>query len=399
MGAPHYLPLDDPAFSTRSDAVKAARAAHWCARTPYGWAVLRHREVGQLLRDRRLRQGSYSWPRRHGMTGAFTRFWEDSVIGQEGEGHKRLRALAVPALAPEHIAALVPDFETIAKDLFNQVAAQGGACDFMSEWSQPFAGRAICLLLGMDQARWPEIAKDASDLGLAMGIECLGHQPVIDAAYDRLAALAAALIARARAGEDRESYVARLTGRFDAAEWENDDAREAALSDMVVISIFGGVDTTRAQLALLVDQFIRAPGEWEKLRADPTIAPKVVEEIIRARPTTTWSTREALEDFEFGGEVIRKGETVHMFVHASARDPAVSESEDFDVTAARKIHFGFGGGAHACLGAGVARSDMAAALRVMARRVRGIGRAGEASFHPDSGNTAPIRLPVRFDFA
>ena len=106
MAAPHHLPLDDPSFSTRSDMVRAARAAHWCARTPYGLAVLRHSEVGMLLRDRRLRQGSYSWPRRHGMTGAFTRFWEDSVIGREGTDHKKLRALAVPALAPDFIAEL-----------------------------------------------------------------------------------------------------------------------------------------------------------------------------------------------------------------------------------------------------------------------------------------------------
>lgn len=394
MGAPHHLPLDDPGFSTRSAAVEAARAAHWCARTPYGLAVLRHREVGMLLRDRRLRQGSYSWPRRHGMTGSFTRFWEDSVIGREGEAHKKLRALAMPALGREHIAALEPAFEEIASDLVDRAFANGGRCEFMSEWSQPFAGRAICLLLGMDQAEWPTIAQDASDLGLAMGIECRANQGVIDAAYERLAALGARLIARARGGGDAGSYVARLVARFDAAPWESEAAREAALSDMVVISIFGGVDTTRAQLAFAVDQFIEAPGQWARLRADPGLASLAVEEIIRARPTTTWATREALETFEFGGETIRRGETVHLFVHASARDPAVSDGAEFDIAERRRNHFGFGGGAHACLGAGVARADMAAALRVLARRVGRFEPDGEATFLPDSGNTAPIRLPV-----
>lgn len=332
------------------------------------------------------------------MTGAFTRFWEDSVIGREGPDHKKLRAIAVPALAPDFIATMTPAFERIAEDLLDQMEAQGGACEFMSEWSQPFAGRAICLLLGMDQSEWTQIAKDASDLGLAMGIECLGHEPVVDAAYERLAALAGRLVARVRSGEDTDSYIARLVARFDATAWESAKVKSLALSDMVVISIFGGVDTTRAQLAFTVDQFLRAPDQFEALRKDPGLAPQVVEETIRARPTTTWATREALETFEFGGETIWAGETVHMFVHASARDEAISDGEAFDVTARRKAHFGFGGGAHACLGSGVARADMAAALRVMARRVASMARDGDARFLPDSGNTAPERLPVRFVF-
>ena len=57
-----FLDLANPEFSIRSPAVREARAQNWYARTSYGIAILRHAEVGALLRDARLRQGSYKWP-------------------------------------------------------------------------------------------------------------------------------------------------------------------------------------------------------------------------------------------------------------------------------------------------------------------------------------------------
>ena len=79
-----FLDLANPAMSTRGPEVVAARAAHWCAKTPFGLAVLRFREVGKILRDRRFRQGSHNWPETVGIEGAFSEFWKGSVIGREG---------------------------------------------------------------------------------------------------------------------------------------------------------------------------------------------------------------------------------------------------------------------------------------------------------------------------
>ena len=96
---------------------------------------------------------------------------------------------------------------------------------------------------------------------------------------------------------------------------------------------------------------------------------------------------------------IFEGDIVHVFVNASGRDPTVIGDDAFDITQKRKIHFGFGGGAHNCLGQHVARTDMSEALREMTRNWRGIEFAGEADFLPDSGNTSPLRLPMRLVWA
>ncbi len=385
-----YLDLTDPGFSTRGAEVLAARARHWCARTPYGLAVLRHRQAGQLLRDRRLRQGSYAWPGAQGLKGSFTDFWTSSVIAQEGDAHKRLRMLAVPVLAAEFVDSLGPEFDAIAAELAMDIVARERV-EFMAAFATPFAGRVICALLAEDQDDWPALARDASTLGLAMGVEAKRHETAVNAACDRLMDRAARLIARARDGKDKEGYVARLLPRAD----ELGGFDEAELLNLIVISIFGGVDTTRAQLGFLVRLFIRHPDQWEALRADPALAANAVEEAIRQNPTTTWSTREAIQDFAFDGVDFRRGQTVHILVHASATDPAVLPDAGFNITTRRKAHFGFGGGAHNCLGQAVVRADIASALRALAGRVGRFEWDGTPEFLPDSGNTSPRVLPVR----
>ena len=378
-----HLDMTAPGFSTKGPEMHAARAAHWCARTPFGLAVLRHRQVGQLLRDRRLRQGSHAWPDHMGLTGPFAAFWQRSIISQEGTPHKALRQVALSALAPDHIAALIPDFTRIADDLCNRIA--DAPCDFVDAFTEPFAGRAITTLLGLpdDQAEW--IARDASALGLAMGPDCKRHEAKFNAACTRLSDLARDLLAHSDHG-----LVARMRQAANGT-----DIDPQALVDLVVIAIFGGVDTTRAQLGFAATLFARHPDQWQALRADPDLIPQAIEEVIRAWPTTTWASREAVEDFEFDGVQIAAGTTLHMLVHASGTDPALAPDWQFDITRPRKSHFGFGGGAHHCLGQLVARTDMACALRALSRFSR-IEFAGTPEWLPDSGNTSPAHLPLRF---
>lgn len=383
--------MSEPNFSTRSEAVYQARAAHWCARTPYGLAILRYQEVGQLLRDKRLRQGSYAWPDVNHLKGNFAQFWKRSIISQEAAQHRALRSIAAPALAPDYVATLKPGFDKIAEELANNLTEQTSR-EFMADFSVPFAGQAICLLLGLPIEDWRDISGDASDLGLAMGVDCKLHEPTFDAACTRLMHLSDRLIAKARSGDDTLSYVARLARLFD----QNGTLPEQALRDLVVISIFGGVDTTRAQLGFAIGLFIENPVQWQKLRQNLSLVPRAIEEVIRTRPTTTWATREAVEDFSFNGLAIPKGETLHMLVHSSATDPFVATNQSFDITADRKTHFGFGGGAHHCLGQLVARTDMASGLTALARRLETIKYDGDATWLPESGNTSPRHLPIRF---
>lgn len=385
-----YLDLRKSGFSTRGEDVLAARSAGWCATTPFGIAVLRHRQAGLLLRDRRLRQGSHAWPKYMGLTGSFADFWTNSVIGQEGVAHRKLRALAVPALSEGFIEGLKPEFRRIADDLTLRMISEGRV-DFMASFATEFAGRAICRLLAIAESEWPRVAQDATALGLAMGVDAKSHEPIFDAACDRLMVRADGLLKRAKDGQDKEGYVSRLVQRAS----ELGDISDEELRNLIVISIFGGVDTTRAQLGFLVSLFMEHADQWDALREDPDLAASAVEESLRHRPTTTWSTREAVESFRFEGVEIPKGQTVHILAHATATDPEVVSDTRFDIRARRKIHFGFGGGAHHCLGQSVARADISCALQSMAGRIERFVPDGSPKWLPDSGNTSAEYLPVR----
>ncbi len=379
-----FLDLTAPGFATCSDEVREARDRAWCARTPFGIAVLRHGQAGRILRDRRFRQGSHGWPDIVGLEGSFAEFWKRSIISLEGPDHKELRRIAQVALAEEHILALTPTFAHAAEDLCTR--AHGAPFDMVHDITEPFAGRAIAGLIGLPSADAPALARDASSLGLAMGPDAKTYEATSNDACDRLLSLAGQLLD----DPPRNSFVERL------AQAGHGTDRQALL-DLIVISIFGGVDTTRAQLAFAAWAFALHSDQWTWLRVNPSEVGSAVDEVIRMRPTTTWASREALEDLEIDGVTLSAGDTVHVLVHATGTDPSTGHDGRFDIRRPTKTHFGFGGGAHHCLGHFVARTDMAAALHVMLSRWRVIHLAGEVRFLPDSGNTSPLALPLRID--
>ena len=389
-----FLDFSDPEFSTRSDQVLVARERGWCARTPYGLAILRHREAGLLIRDRRMRQGSHFWPDATGNAGSFAEFWKRSLIGMEGERHKQFRRIVEAALSPRHVEALRPRFVAIAEELASDFQPDG-QIEFMRQFCSPFAAMAICELIGLESSDWAKIAGNAARLGSAMNIGCRDVHAQSNDACDQLTELSVDLIGKARSDPGHESYVKRLVAEFDRSCIDD----EQALLDLVVITIFGGVDTTKSQLGLAMALLAQNPEEWRKLRQSPELVPNCVEEVVRHRPTTTWVTREAVEDFEFGGKKIYSGETIHLLVHSTALDPSITQNCKFDVSARRKAHFGFGGGTHHCPGHLVARTDMACALGVLVKKLESVAMCEHARWLPESGNTGPICLPLRCKLA
>jgi len=386
-----FLDVADPAFSVRSAEVRRAREAGWYARTSYGLAVLRHDQVARLIRHPDLRQGSRLWPAHHGVTsGPFADWWASWVLNKEGEDHQRLRRLLNPAFSRRIIDRLQPRFEALAADLADAFAPRG-QCEFMSEFAVPYAARVIVILLGIREEDWAIIAAHSANVGLAMGVRIREHLPRIEASLAALYGYADALIADRR-HSPRGDFVTRLASPPASEEHLSD----AELRDSLVLLIFGGFDTTRNQLGLAMRALMDHPGQWRLLGQHPELGPSAVEEVMRVSPTTTWVTREATADFTFDGLDVAAGTTIHLFCESAGTDP-LAGGGPFDIAAAdHPPHFGFGGGIHYCLGHLVARTDMCAALTVLAGRLREPRAAGPATWLPDSGNTGPVRLPIAF---
>ncbi|MER6984233.1 cytochrome P450, partial [Streptomyces carpinensis] len=371
VDAAPYFDVTDPSFSIKSAAVHEARERSWYARTNYGLAVLRYEEVSRLLKHPKLRQGSAAWPAHNGITeGPFADWWASWVLNKEGEEHHRLRRLMNPAFSPKLIGGLVPRFQALAGELIDGFRESGG-CEFVSEFAEPYAARVIAIMLGIPESEWPVIARESATIGLAMGVTIRQDMPKIEAALANLYAYADELIADRRRGE-RDDFVSALV----RAHRDSDSLSDTELRDGLLLLIFGGFDTTRNQLGLAMQTFMRHPDQWRLLAERPELGGKAVEEVMRVNPTVTWVTREAREDFTFQDLDIAAGTTVHLFSESAGTDPRVFGEYSFDIAADRKPHFGFGGGAHHCLGHFVARSDMSEALPLLARRMRDPRPAG-----------------------
>jgi cytochrome P450 len=156
------------------------------------------------------------------------------------------------------------------------------------------------------------------------------------------------------------------------------------------------METTRNQLGLALQTLLQHPGQWRLLGEQPDLGANAVEEVMRVNPTVTWVTREALEDVEFQGLRIPRGGIVQMLSHAAGTDPAAMPDPAFDITQVRPPHHGFGAGVHHCLGHFVARTDMAVALPLLARRMPDAQPDGPGEWLPVSGNTGALTFPIRF---
>ena len=379
-----YLRLSDPSFSIRSPEVRAARERSWYARTPYGIAVLRYEDVGKLLRDPRLRQGSHAWPAHNNVTGTFADWWLRILLNRVGDDHARLRRLANPAFSPKLIIGLHPKFAELANNIIDKFAGSG-RCDFVAEFSEPYVTQVICLLLGLDQIEWRRLADNARDMGLALGVT---FNQDVEALFE----YAHRVIEERRTRPPGDDFISLLL----RANEDKDALSDQELYDMAVLAIFGGIDTTRNQLGLAMSVFVDHPDQWRLLADRPELARNAVEEVMRVRPTTTWVTREAMEDFTYRDLEFKRGTTIHLFSESAGTDPR-QFTPGFDIAAQRKPHFGFGGGAHHCLGHFIARADMTEALKALSRRLRNPRYDGEPTWLPDSGNTGPVKLPIAFD--
>jgi cytochrome P450 len=104
----------------------------------------------------------------------------------------------------------------------------------------------------------------------------------------------------------------------------------------------------------------------------------------------------ATETFEFQGLAIPAGTFLSLFVASANTDPRVFGDGGFDITLERPAQLTFGGGIHACLGAALARAELAEALPLLAARLRDPALAGAVRWRPAMGIRGPLALPLRF---
>ena len=243
-----------------------------------------------LLKDKRLIQGSIRWPEHFGITsGLLAGWWKDMLLSQEGEDHARLRRLANPAFSPRILEALTPDFTALANELVDAFSERG-SCEYISEFSEPYAARVICRLMSMPESMWERITELSTEIGLAFSVDIANQLPRIEAALQGLIDISVDVIESKKSSTD-DDFITNLV----RANVEGDALTYDELLNMVSLLIFGGFDTTRNQLGLAMQTFAEHQDQWRLLSEQPGLGRAAVEEVMRVNPTTTWVTREAID--------------------------------------------------------------------------------------------------------
>jgi cytochrome P450 len=344
------------------------------------WFVTRHADVRACLRERRLGRNF-----RHVGTEAefaaaepldprWQAFWDSerwSLLWLEPPEHTRIRKLVAAAFTPRSVEALRGPCEQLARELLPE-----DGFELLRDYAQPYSIAVICRLLGVPTDR----ARDLLDWSHAM---VKMYELDTTLAQAEAATQAAAEfrdyvlgLVEERRREPRDDLVTRLV----KARVEGRRLSDPELVSTIIVLLNAGHEATVNTLGNGVLALLRHPGQLARLRDGEVEPAAAVEELIRWDPPLQLFERWVLVDgVEIAGKRLPRGEKVALLFGSANRDPRVFHDPDaFDVSRENADeHIGFGGGIHVCIGAPLARIELAAALGVLVERAPGLSLAEE----------------------
>ena len=355
-------PVDDP--YTPLGFLREHDPLHWHDEGGF-WVLTRYEDVAKGLRDPRFRRTAPdgveagTWPEDMPSVGSMM---ENLFLIKDPPDHTRLRGLVSRAFTPASIAVMESRIRELVEEL---LAGVGGrpTFDLISDFAIPLPSTVIAELLGVpteDLGRFKAWSDDFTFI--------LDPPPGIDWSVVEGSALEFTSYVRALAAErraaPREDLLSALVARH-----EGDALTEDELVSTVILLIAAGHETTTNLIGNGVLNFFRHPDQLERFRSQPDLAPTAVDEILRFEPPVLATFRLAGEPIELHGKTIQPGQDTMFSFAAGNRDPrAYDHPEQFDIGRTPNRHLAFGGGAHFCIGAPLARLEGRIALTSLLER-------------------------------
>ena len=375
--------------------LKAAQKRAPIALGPFGPEILSYELARTALRDNRFQippgislavQGITDGP-----------LW-DKVVGTliclEGPPHTRLRALVAKAFTPRAVERLQTTITGVIDELVDGVADRG-RCEVVADIARPYPIPIICALLGAPREDWQRFSRWADEILRAFSFTFSPDDvPDVMRAWGELDEYTDDMIERRR-----HTLTDDLLSDLIRAEDDGDRLDHGELRMLAAGLLLAGTDTTRNQVAASIHVLCDHPDQWELLRNDPGLALPAVDETMRHSPIASGTLRVATVDAELGGVVFPEGTMVLVNTAAANRDPAIYDDPDrFDITR-RSLPpiLTFGAGVHYCLGANLARLEIAEALKSVTRRMANARRTAPAPWKAIFQLSGPTRLDIAFD--
>ncbi len=351
----------------------------------YGfWCFAEHADVSALLRDRRfgrqilhiMKREELGWPEPKPHLAPFDALERHSILEMEPPEHTRLRNLVNRAFVSRQVERLAPRIAALAHARIDAFEARG-CVDLIEEFATPIPVAVIAELLGVPAELGPQMLRWSHKM-VAM------YQFGVTQAVEDGAAKASREFAdfvrgyaRARRSDLRDDLISQLL----AAESNSGRLSEDELVTTCILLLNAGHEATvhgigngvKAMLELGIDP--REAFASDKGRA------ATVEELVRLDPPLHLFTRYALEDVEYAGVTLKTGNKVGLLLGAANRDPARFPHPDaFDAARDPNPNVAFGAGIHFCVGAPLARLEMATAVPILFARLPGLKLAEKPEY-------------------
>src|SRR5215467_4132935 len=368
------------------------RRQGWLASSPLAFIVL-DRESGEFF----LRARATAFPGREiadlfGITSGPLREQIDAnILNQQGDRHRRLRALVGPAFTPRAADRWRPAMRAFLGQLWGRLEP-ATSCDFVAALAKPYPSLTIAAVLGAPDRDAPRLHEWSGLVQRQFDVTALASQvPEIERAVAEVGDYVEALLRRRRAEPGDDLITALL-----AAEDQGDRLSHAECVNLVLNVIAGGIDTTQAQLSHALRLFAAHPAQWQELGRRPELAGRAVDEVLRAEPITPFTARICLEDVEHRGVLFPAGTIVAVCAERANREQ--DGGDEFDIAAPRDGRIlTFGAGPHFCLGANLARAELEEALTFLAPRMPGLAAGGPAVLGGVEGIYGVESLPLRWN--
>jgi cytochrome P450 len=380
-------PLLDPDFY-RGDPypvyarLRAEDPVHWAV--PGGfWALSRHADVQFVSRNPALFTSTrgVSLPEPDGRMPVPSD--SGTLLYQDPPRHRELRRLIHAGFTTRRIAALEHRLRAIARDIVAGIRA-GDAFDFAHQAATPLPSMMIAELLGAPVEDWPSLIRWSDAINASQDPDRkLDAREAHAAIHDYFARV----IARRRSepGDDLVSLL--LAGGLGDAE----------VQSFCWLLLIAGNETTRNLIALGTLALADHPAQLARLRAEPELLPRAIEEMLRWCSPVTHMARAATRDVELRGRAIRAGQCVVLLYGAANRDAEIfgPDAERFEITRHPNPHLAFGSGEHFCLGAGLARLEARVFFEELLARFERVERAGPVQRMRAAMTPAVQHMPLR----
>ncbi|GAB4518913.1 MAG: cytochrome P450 [Roseibium sp.] len=362
--------------------------------------VLGHKAFGRVSKSAAMGRDTRNWLggwtsddyRQHDPVGyrLFSEF-QPQMINCDGDEHRRMRKVYEPVFRAQAMSRLVPLIEQQAARLLAAMPDHGDV-DFIEAFAAPLPLRVLCELFDIPESLDATISRWSASL-IRIGDILMTPEQKREA-MDALREFKDFLRDQIRQREDKRED--NLMGLAIQARRDGILDEDETLTNLVSMLV-AGHETTVTLIGNGMLLLLRHPDQLERLRQDPGLTRTAIEEFLRLEPGGNMILRVALEDFDVEGTRIPKGAAVIGLVGAINRDPERFErADEFDIGRQANAQFTFGGGAHFCIGAPLARLEAQIAFSSVLEKYRHIELAGPPEWRLDRMNARGLaHLPLK----